>query len=193
MGWTKNPTHPTHPTHRFPKTLVLGPEQLQAMNSNKRVVLLMGEAGSGKTTVLLAVIFKFTRKHLRFNNLRKIIFFIPTHKITFRKYIESFVRENCETEWVQIVTEKDENSIGPKCTDAIFLFDEIYDTDFITRNLNRGKIYAVVIPGEKMSFKSNIFLIPRPDVQIFYFRKIYRTPANLSRCCAKLKRFEEAR
>ena len=43
----------------FPKELVMGPEQIEAINSTTPVTYLIGEAGSGKTTVLLALLYKF--------------------------------------------------------------------------------------------------------------------------------------
>ena len=56
---------------KFPFNLVLGPEQLDATNSDAHFNLLIGEGGSGKTTVLLAVLFKHTGKHLKHCDLRK--------------------------------------------------------------------------------------------------------------------------
>ena len=54
----------------FPKELVKGPEQIAAINSTTQTTYLIGEAGSGKTTVLLALLYKFTRKHVKPKKLR---------------------------------------------------------------------------------------------------------------------------
>ena len=39
-----------------------------------------------------------------------------------------------------------------------------------------------------MTFELNSFFFPRSVLELIYFRKIYRTPAKISRCCVKLKR-----
>ena len=80
---------------KFPTDLILGPEQLDAINSDANVNLLIGEAGSGKTTVLLAILFEFTGKHLKYCDLRKVIFIIPERKVAFTKYVEGFIKEYC--------------------------------------------------------------------------------------------------
>ena len=87
---------------KFPTDLVLGPEQLEAINSVANVNLLIGEAGSGKTTVLLAILFKFTGKHLKPCDLRKVIFIIPERKVAFTKYVEGFIKEYCNPDCVYL-------------------------------------------------------------------------------------------
>ena len=94
---------PKKPTDvKFPTDLVLGPEQLEAINSDKEINLLIGEAGSGKTTVLLAILFKYTGKHLKHRDLRKVIFIIPGTKVAFTKYVERFIKENCIPDCVHL-------------------------------------------------------------------------------------------
>ena len=94
---------PKNPTDvKFPTDLVLGPEQLEAINSDKEINLLIGEAGSGKTTVLLAILFKYTGKHLKYCDLRKVVFIIPESKIAFTEYVEGFIKENCICDCVHL-------------------------------------------------------------------------------------------
>ena len=87
----------------FPSCLVLGPDQLVAVKSNEKLVWLLGEAGSGKTTVLLAILYKNTGKHLSYLNLRNVYFVIPEVKTAFRKFVEWFVEEHCVAECVTIL------------------------------------------------------------------------------------------
>ena len=182
VGWRKSSIL------HFPREIVLGPEQMKAINSEKRVILLMGEAGTGKTTVLLATLFKYTGKHVTEEARKKVVFSIPYHKKTFKNDIVSFVEQFCVREWVEILLGFDEEKVCRNSGSTVYLFDEVYDTNFISRILERGKVFAVVIPGEKMLFESEIFRLPRSDLKLIYFRKIYRTPADISNCCVKLKR-----
>ena len=183
VGWKKSSVL------QFPREIVLGPEQIKAINSERRVVLLMGEAGTGKTTVLLATLFKYTGKHITEEDKKKVVFSIPYHKKTFKNNLVSFIEQFCVREWVEIVLGFDDERVCRNTGSTVYLFDEIYDTNFLSRILVRGKIYAVVIPGEKMTFEPlKRFLFPRSDLEFIHFRKIYRTPAKISRCCVKLKR-----
>ena len=182
VGWRKSSAL------HFPRAIVLGPEQIEAINSESRVVLLMGEAGTGKTTVLLATLFKYIGKHVSEKDRKKVVFSIPYHKKTFKNDILFFIKQFCVREWVEIVLGFDEERVCRNTGSTVYLFDEIYDTNFLSRILARGKIYAVVIPGEKMTFDLKCFHLPRSDLELIYFRKIYRTPAEISRCCVKLKR-----
>ena len=159
-----------------------------AINSERRVILLMGEAGTGKTTVLLAILFKYTGKHVTEEDRKKVVFSIPYHKTTFKKDIVFFVEQFCDREWVEILLGFDEERVCRNTGSTVYLFDEIYDINLISRTLERGKVFAVVIRGEKMLFESEIFRLPRSDLKLIYFRKIYRTPADISNCCVKLKR-----
>ena len=182
VGWEKSSVL------HFPREIVLGPEQMKAINSERRVVLLMGEAGTGKTTVLLATLLKYTGKHVFEKERKKVVFSIPYHKKTFKNDIVSFIEQFCVREWVEILLGFDEERVCRNTGSTVYLFDEIYDTNFISRILVRGKIYAVLIPGEKMTSDLKGFHFLRTDLELIYFRKIYRTPVEISRCCLKLKR-----
>ena len=150
--------------------------------------MLMGEPGSGKTTVLLALLFKYTGKHVSEEQKKKVVFSIPPHKTTFRDDIYSFIKEFCSREWVEVVMGLNESKICRNTGSTIYLFDEVYDANFLFSKLNVGKIYTVLIAGEKLAYSSDIFRFPRPDYEIVYFRKLYRSPAGISKVCVKLKR-----
>ena len=106
---------PKKPTDvRFPANLVMGPEQLEAINSNAKINLLIGEAGSGKTTVLLAILFKHTGKHLKHRDLRNVLFIIPKQKVAFRKYVVGFIKKHCIPDCVYLPGFMDRPEVGKK-------------------------------------------------------------------------------
>ena len=106
---------PKKPTDvEFPPNLALGPEQLEAINSNAQINLLIGEAGSGKTTVLLAILFKHTGKHLKHRDLRNVIFIIPKQKVAFTKYVAGFIKKHCIPECVYLRYFTDLPEVGKK-------------------------------------------------------------------------------
>ena len=115
-----------------------------------------------------------------------MIFYIPRHKTTFRTFIEHFVDQYCQKKMVKLIDELNETKIGRHNDGTIYLLDEVYDTELIRRNINRGKIFAVVIQTEVRGVPSNIFL--RSDVDFICLRKIYRSPEQIGKICAKLKR-----
>ena len=170
----------------FPTDLVLGPEQMEVINSEKRVVIMEGEAGTGKSTVLWALLFKHSGKHVPIEELKHVVFYIPSHKTTLINRTTGFVDEFCRVGWVKMITELEEAEIGRNTDTSVYLPDEVYDTNTIERNINRGRIYAVLIVTDQLSFSFNLF--SRPDVEVIYFRKIYRCPEQISRRCSKIKR-----
>ena len=101
---------------RFPTNLVLGPKQLEAINSIAQINFLIGEAGSGKTTVLLAILFKHTGKHLKHRDLRNVIFIIPKEKVAFTKYVAGFIEKHCIPDCVYLRYFNDLPEVGKKVT-----------------------------------------------------------------------------
>ena len=168
----------------FPEELLLGPEQIKAINSEADITFIIGEAGTGKTLVLLAVLFKYTGKHVNEKKLRKVIFFIPKSKIHFRKDVEVFVKKYCQEDWVQI-----RQTINGflSCSDNIYLMDEFYDS--IDRKLPmmlRGARIWVVAVSTSSEALFNPFFIS--SIEIFYLRKLYRSDPLISKLCAKISR-----
>ena len=109
----------------FPEELVLGPEQIKAIKSTTRSTYLIGEAGSGKTTVVLALLYKFTGKHVNPKKLRKTIFSIPKSKTELKKDVERFIVKYCRTEWTELRDMELFENYG-SCLDNIYLFEEMY-------------------------------------------------------------------
>ena len=173
----------------FPQELILGPEQIKAINSEDDITLIIGDAGSGKTLVLLALLFKYTGKHVIEKKLRKVIFFIPRSKIHFRKDVDFFIKKYCHEDWVQIREMEVFHRFTPFCCDNIYLVDEFYTS------LDSKPIY--ISPGIKLwlvttSTSSEDSLDPIfsscCNVKTIYFRKLHRSDPLISKVCAKLRK-----
>ena len=125
VGYTSKPTPVTEDGNliEFPKELIFGVEQVAAINSNFQHTFLIGEAGSGKTIVLLALLYKYAGKHVRKKNLKKVHFLIPSSKQELRTNVESFIKRNCQKEWTYL---GDYTSLWKYqfCSENIYLIDE---------------------------------------------------------------------
>ena len=109
----------------FPEELLLGTDQVKAIKSQADAIFIVGEVGTGKTLVLLAVLFKYTGKHVSEKKLRQVVFCIPKNKIQFRKDVDLFIKKYCQEDWVQI-RETFDGYLS--CSDHIYLVDEFYDS-----------------------------------------------------------------
>ena len=181
-------------TVKFPKKLIFGPEQVDAIISSSgsstvaNIFVLTGEAGCGKTTTLLAIMFKHAGKHVSEKKRNKVVFFIPQHKRELRQDIEGFVRQNCVSEWVQL---KPLHSLDTTLlnTENVYLIDEFYGSGpELTRKLifSRATFYIATISTQsKHGMLQSGF---SQDVKIMYFRRLYRSSSQISSVCAKLRR-----
>ena len=166
----------------FPEELLLGPEQLKAINSEADTTFIIGEAGTGKTLVLLAVLFKYTGKHVNEKQLRQVIFFIPENKIYFRKDVNLFIEKYCQADWVQICGTV---SDFPSSSDNIYLMDEFYDsTDIELLFLPGVKVWVVAVSTCSEALFNPFFI----SVETIYLRKLYRSDPLISKLCAKISR-----
>ena len=177
----------------YPEELILGPEQIDAIKSIKNHTIIIGEAGSGKTTVLLAVLYKYAGKHVggkqKVKKLRKVHFLIPETKTELRKYVESFIDRNCKKTFVQVGNYDVIRKLN-WCSENIYLIDEFYVKD---RNFNLlpswAKIWLV-----HTSFDSDrasdpiIYPTTESGSEVFHFRRLYRSPPMISKVYAKLSR-----
>ena len=134
---------------KYPANLIFDPEQLKAVitKSDLKLFLLTGEAGCGKTTTLLAILFKHTGKHVAARNRKKVVFFIPKNKILLRRDIQNFVHQNCLPEWVQLspLEYLDTTVIN---TENIYMIDEFYGSGpELTKKLafSRGIFFIATI------------------------------------------------
>ena len=130
VGYTSKPTPVTEEGNliKFPKELIIGAEQVAAINSKFQHTFLVGEAGSGKTIVLLAVLYKYTGKHVKKKNLKKVHFLIPSSKSELRAYVESFIERNCRQEWTYL---GDYTNLWECqfCSENIYLIDEFEEIE----------------------------------------------------------------
>ena len=112
---------------KYPASLIFDPEQLKAViaKSNLELFFSYWRGGCGKTTTLLAILFKHTGKHVAAKNRKKVVFFIPKNKILLRRDIQNFVQQNFSPEWVQLspLENLDTTVIN---TENIYMIDEFY-------------------------------------------------------------------
>ena len=186
VGW--NPKNQKR--SNFPKDLLFGPEQLQAINQvlNSKNTILVGEPGCGKTTTLLSILFKYSGKHVT-KNLRKVVFFIPEEKEDFRKYVKNFIIENCHPEWVEVSPLRSLEKLIVNY-ENIYLIDEYYGSGpELAKCLNYtcGNFIIALISAQ--SSHGAITTGFDEQTSLVFFRRSYRTPEPISRVCSKLRRF----
>ena len=115
---------------------MLGPDQLdiiREINQSKRgSFFIYGEAGCGKSFVLLYLLYQHTAKDLDDSQLKKVVFFIPKQKTEFRKFVETFVANYCHSHLVNICDHwsLNLNNIISEC--ELSLVDESYAGGFNT-------------------------------------------------------------
>ena len=172
---------------KFPKELILGPEQVQAIRSGTKRTVIFGEAGSGKTTVLPSILFMNAGNYVAAGNLRKVYFILPSQKAELRDSLQQFINENCRKEWVQIEDLEKISNIQ-FCSENFYLIDEFY-----------GCCKAVDFPGwakiwiSSTSVDSNHASDPNifpsyDEINIYYFTRLYRSAVMISKACAKIRR-----
>ena len=157
------------------------------LHGNK-IIFLIGEAGCGKTTTLLALLFKYTGKHVSYKKLKKVVFFIPREKVHFRKDVMKFILENCRGEWAQLCPlsflQKETLS-----TDTVYLIDEFYGSaPALIRNFRHlnTSVYIATIStkSEYGIFVSNVGF----SCENVFLRRVYRSPEIVARVTSKLRR-----
>ena len=168
----------------FPEELLLGPEQIKAINSEADTTVIIGEAGTGKTLVLLAVLFKYTGKHVNEKKLRQVMFCIPKSKIYFRKDVELFIEKYCRQDWVPIRENIDGVLI---CSDNIYLMDEFYDSTDREWPLAlvRGKMWVAAISTGCQPLFTALYM---DTAEKIHLPKLYRSNPLISKVCAKISR-----
>ena len=181
---------------KFPQNLILGQEQLEVMKScqntnngnGARVTFLIGESGCGKTTTLLALLFKYTGKHVSEKRLRNVVFFVPKCKTEFKKYVKQFIEDHCNGKWVQLIPLHCMQSeyLSPE---KIYLVDEFYgSSQVLYRIVKKAKCrFFVATVSVKSGFLSLTNYDERYGLSI-YFRRAYRSPEAISRVSSKLRR-----
>ena len=183
---------------QVPKKLILGPEQLKVLekatesekksSQKNRITFLIGEAGCGKTTTLLALLFKHTGKHISYKKLKKVVFFIPREKVHFRKDVMKFIMENCRAEWAQVcpLSHVQKETLS---SDTVYLIDEFYG---LARDLLKNFRHlecTVYIASISMKSGYGIFVSDAENIcENVFFRRVYRSPETVARVTSKLRR-----
>ena len=75
---------------RTQSDLILSPQQRRILKENKRFLLLLGEPGCGKTSLLLARALDASEDP----DIESIYFFIPETKSSFIRWIKKFIKES---------------------------------------------------------------------------------------------------
>ena len=182
----------------FPELIVLGPEQLKVIHESKHYsrCVLVGEAGCGKTFILLYLLYKNTSKFLSESYYKMVVFMIPEEKTEFRAYVEKFVEDFCNRKYIYI------QSFGSFCDFSItqdvelILLDEIYCTH-IQHTLDEishvsAKIVVALGLIDGQPFETLPYIIPS-DWTTFNLRSSYRNPSNISSLCRKLRQLTDGK
>ena len=185
---------------------MLGPDQLDVIReitqSKRRWFFIFGEAGCGKSFVLLYLLYQYTAKNLSESHLKKVVFIIPEEKTEFRKFVKTFVDNYCYSHLVDIydIWEVLESKVLQY---EWSFFDEHYDYSMVTnlspvllpQSINK---YVCVIglssDGQVKLDEDNLmhrYSILVDNCKLFCLRKRYRNPANIAMRCSKI--YEEKR
>ena len=175
---------------KFPEDLVLGPEQLQVINQKlkSKLTILAGEAGCGKTTTLLALLFKYSGKHVTSKKVKKVVFFIPEEKEDFRRDVKNFIKTNCKPEWVEVSPLRSLEKLTVNY-ENLYLIDEYYGSGpelakFLS--YTSGNFFIALISAQ--SSHGAISSGFESHTSHVFFRRSYRTPEPISRISSKLRR-----
>ena len=180
----------------FPECLVLGPDQLDIIReinqSKSGIFFIYGEAGCGKSFVLLYLLYQHTAKSLTESQQKKVTFCIPGEKTEFRKFVKTFVDNYCHDHLVHI-REGDAADV-PECD--LTLVDETYGyspfTDFSSLFVPKWTRKYVASVGFSIHLDhtfTDFFKVSDSldeNFKLFHLRKRYRNPANISMQCSKL-------
>ena len=176
---------------------MLGPDQLDIIREINRSTsgkfIICGEAGCGKSFVLLYLLYQHTAKGLSESQQKKVFFSIPSQKTEFRKFVKKFVENYCHDHLVHF-REGDDTADVQECD--LTLIDEIYDdtpfTGFSNMFVPKWTRKCVSSVGFSIQFGqiSAEFLKVSDSLdanfKLFHLRKRYRNPANISMQCSNL-------
>ena len=183
---------PAEARNNFPELLVLGPEQLKVIQESEHHnrCVLVGEAGCGKTFILLYMLYKNTSKHLSESDCKKVFFVIPEAKTELKAFVEKFVENYCNHDYVQIQPFESFDYFSNNRAIKPILFDEIYGSflsdNFVTLSHVSAKIVVALGLFDGKTFGLNpdkVF----PKWTIFHLWSSYRNPSNISSLCKKLR------
>ena len=198
---------PEEVRHLFPDCVVLGPQQLEIINSASNRILIVGDVGTGKSLILLALLYKYTAKCLSLLDnpgYRNVLFIIPENRVEFRKYVEWFITEYCNLEFVFFPQDLDSidekfiyrNNIQLVLVDEFFLLG-ISNLSLwlsLVENLD-VKICCTwsisFLNSFDFSLNTGTFLHLN-NFDVFGLHQVYRCPVNIAMLYSKLRRHGHA-
>ena len=162
--------------------LILSPQQLSILRSGIRHLVVYGEAGSGKSSLLLALALEKCGKQV-VSSAEHVYYFVPDRKSFFHEDLETFRQKYCEEGYFHVTyLSKFKDTVKKYRRKATFLVDEVYHTHLkeiedYTPHESSTVWVACVIGGQK-----NV-----PDVRVImgsfktcYLTVLYRSSAHIS-------------
>ena len=178
---------------KFPDYFLLGPEQLGVIMSESKRICVRGEPGTGKTAVLLALLFINTAK-IKHNqkppNFQKVSIVVDKRKTEFWKYVEAFIDNFCDKTYANLV-------VYDRCADKCLHGDE--NLILVDESSPLGDMVFESdekLPSEvKIVRTSTSNFIPfrrleAAEWERIAFRNAYRCPTNIALRYTKIRREE---
>ena len=183
----------------FPENLFLGPEQLEVIICKSNRILIRGEPGTGKTSILLALLFIHTAKvkhNLQSPNFKKVLFVIHWSKTEFIIYIEAFIDKHCDKTYAKVMLLPDQNSKLLVDGDAEFiLFDECptvginEEFQYVIKELpEKVQIVWSITYCSTLSYIEKVLQSSVPRWRTFHLKNAYRYPTNIALRYTKIRR-----
>ena len=119
--------------------------------------------------------------------LKKVHFLIPETKTDLRRDVEFFVEKYCSQTWVQLGSYDIIKRLS-FCSENIYLIDEFYVKDLNFNVLPSWAKIWLVHTSFDSDRASDPIIYPATESEVFYFRRLYRSPPMISKVYAKLSR-----
>ena len=201
---------PAEVLHNFPDCLILGPQQLEIINSDSNKSVIIGEVGTGKTMVILALLYKYTAKCLSQSDnpeYKNVLLLIPDAREEFRKYVTNFIQQHCNEEYINFPSNRitvDEKFLSGNKIEVI-LADEFHKClvldvaipSFTTEIcLSRPSMKICItftsplgyprrrVIRTTITYQRDLF----NEFQRFELHHMYRNPVNIATRLSKIKR-----
>ena len=109
--------------------IILSPQQLSILRSGIRNLVVYGEAGSGKSSLLLALALEKCGKQV--SSPEHVYYFTPDRKSSFHEDLETFGQKYCQERYFHVTyLSKFKDIIKNTLSKATLLIDEVYHNDF---------------------------------------------------------------
>ena len=161
--------------------IILSPQQLSILRSGIRKLVVYGEAGSGKSSLLLALALEKCGKQV--SSPEHVYYFIPDQKKSFLEDLETFGQKYCQEGYFHVTyLSKFKDIIENRRSKAMFLVDEVYHSDFgelevYLQNTFLNVWVACVIGGQKNVPDGRWFMV---EFKTRYLTVLFRSSAHLS-------------